>query len=191
MEEVRRAHLTYQRCPAAIEEALHLAGWRIHVTTAPRQVLPLGQAIAHYRGMWRNEQDYHRFKKGSLPALPLFVRLPERIVGLMLLLMIALQALTLLEFVAQQTLAEQGEELAGLVPGNPKMKTAHPSAERLLARFDNLHLLVERIEEGLEGELVEPLTPLQRRILALLRVPEHVYDLSFLRPPLSNSYDSS
>jgi transposase len=191
MEEVRRAHLTYQRCPAAIEEALHLAGWRIHVTNAPRQVLPLGQAIAHYRGMWRNERDYHRFKKGSLPALPLFVRLPERIVGLMLLLMIALQALTLLEFVAQQALAEQGEELAGLVPGNPKMKTAHPSAERLLARFDNLHLLVERIEEGLEGELVEPLTPLQRRILVLLRVPEHVYDLSFLRPPLSNSYDSS
>ncbi|MBL7184582.1 MAG: hypothetical protein ISS50_09070, partial [Anaerolineae bacterium] len=46
---------------------------------------------------------------------------------------------------------------------------ARPSAERLLARFDNLHLLVERTEEGLEGELVELLTPLQRRILAILR----------------------
>ena len=68
------------------------------------------------------------------------------------------------------------------------MKTARPSAERLLARFDNLHLLVERTEEGLKGELVEPLTPLQRRILALLGVPEHVYDLSFLRPPPGNSY---
>ena len=188
MEEVRRAHLTYGRRPEAIEEALCLAGWRIHVTNASRQVLPLGEAIPHYRGMWRNERGYHRFKKGSLPALPLFVRLPERIIGLMLLLMIALQALTLLEFVARQALAEQGEEPAGLVPGNPKMKTARPSAERLLARFDNLHLLVERTEEGLKGELVEPLTPLQRRILALLGVPEHVYDLSFLRPPPGNSY---
>ena len=135
--------------------------------------------------MWRNERGYHRFKKGSLPVLPLLVRLPERIAGLMLLLMIALQALTLLEFVAQQALAEQGEELAGLVPGNPKMKTAHPSAERLLARFDNLHLLLERTEDGWEGELVESLTPLQRRILTILRVPEHVYNLSFLRPPPS------
>jgi len=188
MEEVRRAHLTYGRRPEAIEEALCLAGWRIHVTNASRQVLPLGEAIPHYRGMWRNERGYHRFKKGSLPALPLFVRLPERIIGLMLLLMIALPALTLLEFVARQALAEQGEEPAGLVPGNPKMKTARPSAERLLARFDNLHLLVKRTEEGLKGELVEPLTPLQRRILALLGVPEHVYDLSFLRPPPGNSY---
>lgn len=191
IEEIRRAHLTYRRYPEAIEEALHLAGWRIHVTNPPQQVLSLGQAIAHYRGMWRNERGYHRFKKGSLPVLPLLVRLPERIVGLMLLLMIALQALTLLEFVAQQTLAEQGEELAGLVPGNPKMKTARPSAERLLARFDNLHLLVERTEEDWEGELVESLTPLQRRILAILRVPEQVYDFSFLRPPPNNPYDSS
>jgi len=187
MEEVRRAHLTYKRRPEAIEEALHLAGWRIHVTNASEPVLPLGEAVSHYRGMWRNERGYHRFKKGSLPALPLFVRLPERIVGLMLLLMIALQALTLLEFVAQRALAEQGEELAGLVPGNPKMKTARPSAERLLAQFDNLHLLVERKKEGLKGELVEPLTSLQRRILTLLRVPERVYSLSFLRPPPGNS----
>jgi transposase len=191
MEEVRQAHLSYHRNPEAIEEALQLAGWRIHVTNAPGQKLTLGQAIAHHRGMWRNERGYHRFKKGSLPVLPLFVRLPERIVGLMLLLMIALQALTLLEFVAQQALAEQGEELAGLVPGNPKMKTARPSAERLLARFDNLHLLVERTERGLEGELVEPLTPLQRRILALLKVPEQVYEISFARLPPSNSFDSS
>lgn len=191
MEETRRTHLTYQRHLEAIEEALRLAGWRIHVANASRQVLPLGEVIAHYRGMWRNEQGHHRFKKGSLPVLPLFVRLPERIIGLMLLLMIALQALTLLEFVAQQALAEQGEELAGLVLGNPKMKTARPSAERLLARFDNLHLLVKWTEGGLEGESVEPLTPLQRRILALLKIPEQVYDLHFLRPPSDNSYDSS
>jgi len=185
LEEVRRTHLTYQRRPEAIEEVLCLAGWRIHVTNASGPVLPLGEAITRYRGMWRNERGYHRFKKGSLPVLPLLVRLPERIAGLMLLLMIALQALTLLEFVAQQALAEQWEELAGLVPGNPRMKTAHPSAERLLAQFDNLHLLLERTEDGWEGELVESLTPLQRQILTILRVPEHVYNLSFLRPPPS------
>ncbi len=40
-----------------------------------------------------------------------------------MLLLIALQALTLLEFVAQRELAERKEALAGLVPGNPKMKT--------------------------------------------------------------------
>jgi len=32
------------------------------------------------------EHGFHRFKKGSLPALPLFLHLDERIQGLMLLL---------------------------------------------------------------------------------------------------------
>jgi hypothetical protein len=66
--------------------------------------------------------------------------------------------------------------LAGLVPGNPKMKTARPSAERLLARFDNLHLMVTFNETHIEGEIVETLTSLQQRILDLLGVPETIYD---------------
>ena len=100
----------------------------------------------------------------------------------MLLLMIALQALTLLEFVARRSLKEQGETLVGLVPGLPKMTTDHPTAERLLARFKNLHLLLEQTEAGVKGTLVETLTPLQRRILALLHVPETIYAMKFCLP---------
>jgi transposase len=68
------------------------------------------------------ENGCHRFKNGSLPALPLALRMPERIRGLMLLLLVALQTVTLLEFVVKQSLSEHQETIADLVPGNPKRK---------------------------------------------------------------------
>jgi transposase len=188
--EVHQFHLTFSRNQAAWEEALQLAGWRVHVTNVPTWRMSLSQAIAYYRDEFLVERGFHRFKHGSLPALPLFLRLAERIRGLMLLLLIALQCLTLLEFVAQRELAQRQETLAGLVPGNPKMKSARPSAERLLARFSGLHVLGERTGTRITGQIVEPLTPVQRRILALLGVPETIYTANFCLPA-HNSLDSS
>ena len=185
LREVRHLRVTFEHDEAALTEVLTLAGWRLYVTNVSAETLSRDQAITYYRDEWLVERGYHRFKRGSLPALPLWVRLQERTRGLMLLLLIALQALTLLEFVAQRELAKRGETLAGLVPGNPKMKTPRPSAERLLARFKNLHLTIECTETHVEGTSVEPLTPLQRRILDLMSVPETIYEIAF-RTPVSN-----
>jgi transposase len=110
--------------------------------------------------------------------LPLLIRVPERIIGLLLVLLLALQVLTLLEMVARRTLAERAEEIAGLVPGNRKMKTARPTAERLLAAFSNLHLLVQRTGDQVQTHLVEELSPLQRAILELLHLDPSCYDLT-------------
>lgn len=179
LQEVRHLQITFERDDKAWAEALALAGWRIYVTPLSAEALSLDQAITYYRNEWLVERGYHRFKRGSLPVLPLWVRLPECIRGLMLLLLIALQALTLLEFVARRELAQCGEALSGLVPGNPKMKTSRPTAERMLARFKNLHLIVNHSETHVEGEIVESLSPLQRRILDLLDVPEAIYEIVF------------
>lgn len=182
MGEERKVHLHFQRNEAAVEQASTMAGWRIYVTNTTSAQLSLNQTTDYYRDQWLVERGYHRFKKGSLPALPLFVRLPARIKGLMLLLMVALQSLTLLEFVVRRELAERQETVAGLVPGNPKMETARPTAERILAQFTHLHLLVEETETQVKSCLIETLTPLHCRLLALLQVPETIYDLTFNRP---------
>lgn len=178
--EERRLHLHVQRDTDAISQVQLLLGWRIYVTNVPAERMSLAQATVYYRDEWLNERGYHRFKRGSLPALPLFLRIPARIRGLMLLLLVALQALTLLEFVVHRELAQQEETLAGLVPGNPRMRTAHPSAERLLVAFDYLHLLITTSSTHCEGHLVESLSELQQRILALLQLPESIYQLEFL-----------
>ena len=174
----RRLKLEFQTNETAIEEQRLLAGWRVYVVNLPAASLSLEQAINYYRDEWLVEHSFHRFKKGSLPALPLFLRLDERIRGLMLLLMVALQALTLLEFVSHRQLKTNHETIAGLVPGNPKMKTDHPSAERILTQFDGLHLFIEETETHLNARLIEVLTPIQQRLLALLEIPETIYALN-------------
>ena len=180
--EERHLHLELQPNETAIEEQRLLAGWRIYVINLPPAGLSLEQAMAYYRDEWLVERGFHRFKKGSLPALPLFLRLDERIRGLMLLLMVTLQALTLLEFVSQRQLKANQETIAGLVPGNPKMKTDHPSAERILAQFEGLHLLIEETETHVNARIIEPLTPVQQRLLALLDIPATIYALNFSQP---------
>ena len=182
LHQVRHLQVTFERDDASWNEVLTLAGWRIYVTNIPADTLSLERAIAYYRDEWLVERGYHRFKRGSLPVLPLWIRLPERIRGLMLLLLFALQALTLIEFVVRRQLAKREEMLAGLVPGNPKMKTARPTAERMLARFQNLHLMIKYTETHIEGEYVEPLTPLQQRILDLLDIPKAIYEIEFSTP---------
>lgn len=182
MVTVRRLYLDICRNQAVIDEQEELCGWRVYVSNASSEKMSLQQSVRYYRDEWLVERGMHRFKRGSLPALPLFLRIPERIRGLMLLLTIALQVLTLMEFVVRRELAVQGESLAGLVPGNPKMRTARPTTERLLAQFKGLNLLIEKREGKLVGRLVEKLTPLQKCIIELLGLSSDSYELSFSHP---------
>lgn len=163
----------------AIDQYLILAGWRIYVTNLPAERMSLNQSSQYYRDEYLVERGFHRFKKGSIPALPLYLRIPERIKGMMLLLTIALQVLTSIEFVSRRELEKTDESISGLVPGNPKMVTKRPTAERLLSQFDNIHVLIQTNGNNVNGSVVEKLTPLQKRILSLLQLPESIYALGF------------
>ena len=177
VEEVTtyQVQLRVHRNEEAIAEAQRLAGWRIYVTNSAVEDVSLVQAMALYREEWTVEHGYHRWKGGWLPALPLFLQIEQRIRGLMLLLLIALQVLSLIEWQARRSLAAEQATLAGLVPGNPKMATAQPTAERLLRMFTNLHLRIHQVGDQRLGQVLEALTPLQQRILHLLRLPATLY----------------
>ena len=179
MIEVRHLDLQYALNEDAIEESKKLAGWRIYVTNTNAEQMTLNQSAQYYRDEYLVERGFHRFKKGHIPVLPLFIRVPERIKGLMLLLTIALQVLTMIEFVSRKELSKNNESIAGLVPGNPKMKTKKPTAERLLSAFDNIHLLIEENRKNVKGVVVEGLSTLQKKILTILKLPETIFNLSF------------
>jgi transposase len=187
MVEIRILHVDFKRREAEIEQFLNLAGWRIYVTNIPASRLTLNQSTRYYRNEWSVERGFHRFKRGSIPALPLYLRIAERIKGLMMLLTVALQALTSIEFVTRRELEERDETLQGLVPGLPKMKTARPTAERLLSVFDNLHLLIQDTGTALSGRVLESLTPVQSQILSVLKIPVSLYELCFSEPKILDS----
>ena len=172
--EYHKLSLKVERCPEAIAQAQGQAGWRLYACNAGPDRLTLGQAIAHYREQWQPERGFHRFKRGKLTALPLYLQDDARIRGLMLLLSIALRVFTLMEFVVRRKLQRQQEKLQGLYEGNPRRATDRPTAEKLLAAFQPITLYRHSWEDGVE-EKISPLSPLQMRTLELMEVPKVVY----------------
>jgi len=165
---------TITRQEAAIEEFNTLAGWRLYVTNAPVRRLDTTGIVTCYRQQWQPERGFHRLKNAAMAVLPLLLRSDERIRGLLLLLVIALRAFTLFEFVARRSLAQQPEPLRGLYAGNPKRATTRPTAERLIKAFDKLTLY--RLTDGDDTWYeVTPLSDLQKRILDLVGIPEPIY----------------
>ena len=66
------------------------------------------------------------------------------------------------------------EKLAGLYIGNPKRKTARPTAELILAAFKEITLLLIEVKNEIYVHLT-PISPLQQRILVLLGFPITIY----------------
>ncbi len=91
------------------------------------------------------------------------------------LLSLGLRVLTLVEHVVREALQAIGEALSGLYAGNPKRQTARPTTERLLKAFRGITLTVVHLP-GQTIRHVTPLSPLQRRILALLGLPPSIYE---------------
>jgi transposase len=163
-----------KRRRAAFNRFNRLAGWRVYVTNTPAQRLSLAEAVNCYRQEWQPEHGFHRLKGGVLAITPLFLKDDNRIRGLVLLLGIALRVLTLTEFVVRRELTTSGETLKGLYAGNPNRATDQPTAERLLTAFDDITLYRHESPTKVWHEVTE-LSPLQRRILQLMQVPESVY----------------
>jgi len=168
--EVRvRYVLRVQRDQPAITGVRRLLGWRLYVSNAPVQELPLAQGVWAYRGAPRIERDFHRFK-GPLGIRPLYVQREDHAKGLVRLLSLALRVLTLMEHIVRERLKGAGEKLKGLYAGNPQRETGHPTTERLLQAFRGITLTVVHLP-GQTIRHVTPLSQLQHRILALLGLP--------------------
>ena len=95
---------------------------------------------------------------------------------------LALRILTLIEFVVRRSLQQAQETLAGLVPGNPTIATSTPTTERILHAFNEITLSVIHLGEQTIRH-VTPLTPIQYRILLLLKFSDSLYtDLALFEP---------
>lgn len=177
VSQVRRElsfRLTIERVQTAIAKTMSELDWRVYATNHQAFHLTLEQAVEAYRDEYLVERNFSRLKGHPLSLTPLYVQRDDHRVGLVRLLTLALRVLTLLEGVVHQRLGERSEELSGLFAGNPKRRTAQPTAERLLDAFREVTLTVISAP-GLAQRHVTPLSPLQQQILALLGFSPVVY----------------
>jgi transposase len=174
-EERVRYVIQVKRNRAAITEARRLMGWRLYVTNAPSQMLPLPKAVRAYRGAPSIERDFRRLKGRPLGIRPLYVRREDHAKGMVRLLSLALRVLTLVEHVVRRGLQATDQALAGLYAGNPKRQTTRPTTERLLKAFKGITLTVVQSPDQMIRH-VTPLSELQQRILSLLDLPASIYE---------------
>lgn len=178
--------LTVTRDTAALATAVRRLGWRVYVTNQPATVLPLDRAVLAYRDEYLVERSFGRLKGQPLSLTPMYLTRDDHATGLIRLLSLALRGLTLLEGVVRRRLADPlTPPLTGYYAGNPTRATRRPTAERLLAVFQELTLTVLRTPTATTRHLT-PLSPLQQRLLALLDCPGDTYSrLTALRghPP--------
>jgi transposase len=174
--QVRYALTGVQRNEDAIAARRHRLGWRVQVTNAPVDRLPLPHAVRHYRGGWSLERDFPLVKALPLGLHPLFVWKAEQIQGLTRLLTLALRRLTLLATPVRRGLEQTPEPLAGLYEGSPTRTTARPTGTRLLQAFARAQLTLTRVEMGVSLSWhLTPLSPLHEQLLRHLHLPTSLY----------------
>jgi transposase len=172
--EKHKLALSVTRQVMAIEHAEKLAGWRLYVTNVLPQQMSLAQSIAYYRDPWQPERGFHRWKRGDLAALPIYLKYERRIRGLLVLLSVGLRLLTLVEFVVRRELEQSQAKIVGLYEGNRKRATARPTSERLFRAFKGIVLYRLHIGDQVSSQLT-PLTDLQKQILDLMSLPVDIY----------------
>lgn len=174
-EEQMRYVVQVTRHQAAIRATRRLMGWRLYVTNAPTEELPLREAVRAYRGAPYIERDFRRLKGHPLGIRPLYVRREDHAKGMVRLLSLALRVLTLVEHVVRRQLQAVDEMLGGLYAGNPKRRTMHPTTERLLKAFRGITLTLVQLPDQTIRHIT-PLSDLQRRILVLLGLSAASYE---------------
>ena len=174
--QVRYALTGVQRNEEAIAARRHRLGWRVQVTNAPMDRLPLPQAVRHYRGGWSLERDFHLLKDLPLGLSPLFVWKAEQITGLTRLLTLALRLLTLLETQVRRGLEQTQEPVAGLYEGAPTRTTERPTGTRILQAFARAQITLTHVRMGRSTcWYLTPLSPLHEQLLRHLHLPTSLY----------------
>jgi transposase len=164
-----------RRDEAAIQDIARWFGWRVFATNQGPEGLSVEQAVLAYRDQYVVERSFGRLKGKPLSLRPMYLQDDRRATGLVRLLSLGLKVLTLLEYGVRQKLSRRGESLAGLYAGNPKRTTARPTAEALLAAFKDITLSVVTLNQQVLRH-VTPLSKLQLQILALLDLPNDLYE---------------
>lgn len=174
VEESTIFHLNIKENKEDMAKAYRLMGWRAYATNAPTNKVSLAKAVDVYRDSYLHEHGYSRLKGDPLSLTPMYLQKEDQITGLIRLLSLALRVLTLIEFVVRKQLAQEGDALQGIYAGNKKRKTKTPRTETILRAFKGISLTI--INDG-ENEWVHlnPLKPVQKRILQLLGLTEEIY----------------
>lgn len=157
--------LTWGQNAKALAEWKKLEGVFVLKTNQSTRQLPLGATLAKYREQINVEKRIGNLK-GPLAVAPMFLKTPERIAGLLSVLMWALMVMTLMERAVRRKL--KGKPLYGLYPEN--RPSPAPTGAAILDSFSTLCVVIVKHKQTQSRHLAEP-SAIQTKLLKLLGIP--------------------
>jgi transposase len=148
----------------ALERWQQLEGVYVLKTNLPRTTHRLTKVLRLYKEQAQVERRFHHLK-GPLAAAPMFLKNPERIAGLLGILVWALMVLALMERQVRREL--KGKPLYGLYPEH--RPSGAPTGPALMEGLSGWCIVIVLQGETVRRQLAQP-TPVQHEILKLLGV---------------------
>lgn len=157
--------LSYKIDPTAVGRLKELEGVFVLKTNLPKRAYPLARLLELYRRQTCVERRF-RDIKGRLAVAPTFLKKPQRIAGLLFILVWALMAMALMERAARKSL--KGKPMYGLYPEN--RPSPAPTGKTMFECFDTLCIVIVKHRGEITRRLAN-LTDTQRTIVRLLGIP--------------------
>lgn len=158
-------HLTWKINAKRLERLKHLEGVYVLKTNLPVKRLGTAKALSTYKEQSQVERRFHHFK-GPLAVAPMFLEKPERMAGLLCILVWALMVLALMERQTRRSL--KGKPMYGLYPEN--RPSPAPTGPAILKCFSTLCIVIMKEHGKISRRLADP-NPTQRKLLGLLGIP--------------------
>jgi len=160
-----RYQLTWGLNAKAVERWEQLEGAYILKTDYPLRQYPTASILAEYKSQICVEQRMHHLK-GPLAVAPMFLEKPERIAGLLCIVVWALVVLSLMEREVRRSL--EGKPMYGLYPEN--RPSPAPTGPAILNAFSTLCIVIVKSGTTQRRQLAE-LTAVQEKLIKLLGIP--------------------
>jgi transposase len=148
-----------------VERREQLEGAYILKTDYPIRQYPTASILAEYKSQICVEQRMH-YLKGPLAVAPMFLEKPERIAGLLCIVVWALVVLSLMERQVRRSL--EGKPMYGLYPEN--RPSPAPTGPAILNAFSTLCIVIVKSGTTQRRQLAE-LTAVQQKLIKLLGIP--------------------
>lgn len=160
-----RYTLTWELNAKALAEWQKLEGVFVLKTNESTRKLPTGDVLAKYREQINVEKRIGNLK-GPLAVAPMFLEKPERIAGLLTVLVWALMVMSLMERAVRKKL--QGKPMFGLYPEN--RPSPAPTGPAILKSFATLCIVIVKHKHTQSRHLAE-LSAIQLKLVKLLEIP--------------------
>ena len=157
--------LKYHVDSKALSRLKQLEGLFILKTNLPKSTNPLARVLEKYRDQTCVERRFGNIK-GPLAVAPMFLKKPERMAGLLYILVWALMVYSLIERGVRRSL--KGKPMYGLYPEN--RPSPSPTCRAIFECFENLAIVIMKHRGEIQRRLAD-LSPTQRKIVNLLGIP--------------------